>query len=506
MKVQLRTVVAAATVAALATFGIAAGALAAPASVSLSPSFTTVDLSTPIDEGQTATVSGTFSAPDPSGFPMITVDWGNGMAPDTVSPALGDNTFSFSMLFKDEGAFTVTLTLDDGVNAPAVQTLSLVVRNVAPTVTMSTSAATLLDHDTLSVSGSFTDPGVLDTFTATINWGDLSASWTQNYTANAAKTFAASHQYLTAGTYTVTATVTDDDNGAGSATANLVVNARNTPPSNVVLAATPATAGSATGVSGKFTDPDAADTHTVALAWGDGSSSTLALAAGVLDFSSSHTYATAGDYNVTATVTDPAGASASGSVSFTVARPNSAPTDLVLTTTGTVVGGSGSVSGTFTDADATDTHTVSIDWGDGSPVVDLALDAGVGSFGASHTYTAVGTYTVTVDVVDPSNAWVAGSATLVVRSETSSELLGDLTTMIKSWSLDAGMQTSLLTKVKASCTSLSALANEVSAQAGKELTATEVTAFNGTNSQLGTQLGCTGTLTAAMRAQATRAH
>src|SRR5437660_12081828 len=118
------------------------------------------------------------------------------------------------MICTDEGkcSLTVKLTIADGVNLPVDETRTVVVENVAPSVSMTASATTLLDHDTLTVDGSFTDPGVLDTFTARIDWGDGSAT-TQSYTATAPKTFNASHMYPTAGSYTVTTTVTDNDGG-----------------------------------------------------------------------------------------------------------------------------------------------------------------------------------------------------------------------------------------------------------------------------------------------------
>src|SRR5437763_5726198 len=41
---------------------------------------------------------------------------------------------------------------------------------------------------------------------------------------------------------------------------------------------------------GSFADPGTRDTHTAVISWGDGTSSTVNIAAGVLTFSATHTY------------------------------------------------------------------------------------------------------------------------------------------------------------------------------------------------------------------------
>ncbi|MCI0360105.1 MAG: Ig-like domain-containing protein, partial [Planctomycetaceae bacterium] len=121
--------------------------------------------------------------------------------------------------------------------------------------------------------------------------------------------------------------------GTGNDIVLTVVTPPNTPPSNVVVNVNPSVfeQGTAT-VNGSFTDPDAADTHTVVISWGAGEgTTTLNLVAGATTFSASHIYlddgppGTSSDvYTVSAMVTEPAGASASGSASITV--NNVAPT------------------------------------------------------------------------------------------------------------------------------------------------------------------------------------
>ena len=205
---------------------------------------------------------------------------------------------------------------------------------------MSLSATTINENGSTTLSGTFTDPGTLDTHTVTINWGDGSPNTVLNLAAGVLAIPATSHQYLDDGVspgnatasdnYTIGVTVADDDTGIATGSTSVTVN--NVAPSNVSLSLSAPTINEngSTMLSGTFTDPGTLDTHTVTINWGDGSAAqAVNLAAGVTSFSGiTHTYlddgpspgnGTASDvYSISVTLSDDDGGVAGGaSVSST---------------------------------------------------------------------------------------------------------------------------------------------------------------------------------------------
>ena len=89
----------------------------------------------------------------------------------------------------------------------------LTVSNVAPTADAGDDQ-TVDEGDTVSFSGSFTDPGAGDTHT--IDWGFGDG-------ATATGTLTPTYAYFEEGVYTVTLTVEDDDGGVGSDTLQITV-------------------------------------------------------------------------------------------------------------------------------------------------------------------------------------------------------------------------------------------------------------------------------------------
>jgi len=117
------------------------------------------------------------------------------------------------------GTYTVTLVVTDSrgaASAPAQATATIA--NIPPTVSAGANARMLPGIFTLSAS--FSDPGVNDTWTYVIDWGD-GVSTTGS--TNRAGAITASHPYLAPAVYKVTVTVTDKDGGVGSGSATVTV-------------------------------------------------------------------------------------------------------------------------------------------------------------------------------------------------------------------------------------------------------------------------------------------
>ncbi len=358
-----------------------------------------------INEGQSLVLApATFTDPGagdlhPTGAAAGTaVDWGAGGGFEVASlvvtePAGGDpGQVAGNRLYVDNGDYTVIVRVCDEADC-GQDSLTLTVNNVAPTVTSSGNRS--IDEGQ-SVSGelaTFTDPGTADAHTATINWGD----GTSGAGVVAAGAVSGTHTYANDGNYTATVEVCDDDGGCGQA--NVTVAVANVAPTVAAGADQNAVEGATVQLApATFTDPGGETDHTASINWGDGSTT-----AGVVDglaktVAGSHVYADNGLYTVTVTVDDGDGGSASDTLAVTVT--NAAP---VVNAGADQASAEGSVvslaPASFTDAGSGDTHTASINWGDGT-VVDGDVNAGARTVSGSHTFTNQGSYTVTVTVTD----------------------------------------------------------------------------------------------------------
>jgi PKD repeat protein len=215
------------------------------------------------------------------------------------------NAGNYTIFVKAVGQPSLTNKMSAGVqltvsNQPPTAALSVSTSLVS---TASTGTMTAPVTITASTAGSSDPDGSI--VSSTINFGDGSA---------AVSGPSASHTYNVAGTYTITATVTDNLGATASKSAMIVVSSSNQPPI-AAISATPGIAYGPATISASAAsshDPDGTIASSV-INFGDGTSAS--------GLTASHKYSSAGVYTLTAKVTDNLGASSSASTSVTVKAP-----------------------------------------------------------------------------------------------------------------------------------------------------------------------------------------
>ena len=161
--------------------------------------------------------------------------------------------------------------------------------------------------------------------------------------------------------------------------------------------------GTALGRVGSFSDADPGDSWTATVDYGDGSEVQGLVLLGST-FALDHAFADSGAYFTTVKIVDRDGAI--GSATFEVVVQNLAATVDAGTDQAASEGALVNVATTFLDPGTLDTHTVLIDWGDGtgpSPA-SITETAGAGTFSASHVYADNGNYLVTLTLTDDEGA------------------------------------------------------------------------------------------------------
>lgn len=293
--------------------------------------------------------------------------------------------------------------------------------NVAPTAQISLVPTVMLGESVaFDGSGSSDSDGTVASYQWDFGDGNTSSGVTT------------SHVYGAAGIYQVILTVTDDDGAADTATVTVMVNA---PPVAVIAPVTEIAHGQVSSFDGSgSTDSDGTITS---YSWnfGDGNTGTGA--------TTTHTYANAGTYTATLAVMDNDGATDEATVSAVVdALPEAGIVPIAMV----IVGETTSFDGS--DSNDSDGNIVSYVWNFG--------DSSTGNGETTtHTYSSVGSYTVTLTATDDFGSTDTVTATAVVQ--TPAQAIDDLTSLVESMNLAQGISNSLDSKLENAADALSAM-------------------------------------------------
>ena len=256
--------------------------------------------------------------------------------------------------------------------------------------------ATIQPGDIFLQSGSFSDPDSVS-WTATVDYGD--GSGTQVLPLGLFE-FDLEHEFETPGTYTVTVNITDDS--LLTTTETLLVTVQNDAPDAAFYTfdlTSPIQENEAAVLTGQFFDGLSSGNYTVDVDWGNGQFSQITLGPGDRSFQLENIYpddtnpdqvpTSADFYEVTVTISETGGSSDASPAGVLVAEVrNSLPHSLEADFSSTEIseGESITLDLSFLDDGPLDTHSATIDWGDGQRE-EFVIAAGIQSLSdLEHTY------------------------------------------------------------------------------------------------------------------------
>jgi predicted extracellular nuclease len=203
------------------------------------PSIETVSVQVTDDGGlstiATTTVTVNNVAPTASAGGPYMVDEGSSITLTATGTDPGNDPLTYAWDLNNDGTFetpgqsvtfagidgpatlTVSVQVTDDGGLSTVDTTTITVNNIAPTLEPITGPTEPVAISLpVTISAAFTDPGILDTHTAVIEWGDGTTSAGSITEASGSGSVSGSHTYATPGIYTISMTVTDKDGGVSN--------------------------------------------------------------------------------------------------------------------------------------------------------------------------------------------------------------------------------------------------------------------------------------------------
>ncbi len=277
------------------------------------PTFNSFHFEPVVQEGSVFTFTGAFSDTGVTDTHIVTVDWGDNTPFTTVAIPVGSRSFNATHVYVDDGDFNndrefyrilVTIQDNHGGIANTPDGLYIVeVTNALPSSLSIITPSTVVENQTFALSGLFSDLGLVDVHLVTIDWGDGSAKEIVNTSTLVSDpsfhAFDVLHRYadnpaLPASAFTVTVTVTDDDDPLHPTVATKSITVTNElPVLSISTSVSSLNEGGILTIAIQVDDSGRLDNHQVFINWGDGSGIMMVnLAPGVTSVpSQTHLYA-----------------------------------------------------------------------------------------------------------------------------------------------------------------------------------------------------------------------